>query len=317
MNILVTGANGFVGRALCEHLSRQGLKAYGLLRKTQEGLNVKNQFIVKDFINHSDWGSILKGIDGVVHTAGLAHAKGRPDKDYYDINTEITKKLALECVKHKVKRFVYISSISVYGISSSREIITHSTPHNPSTPYGHSKLLSEIFLQKLYEKDALDTVIIRPPLIYGENAPGNIDLLLKAIKYNLPLPFSGVQNLRSMIYISNLCDCLIRCVIDQEAPGNTFLVSDFKDVSTVTAIKSLAKGLKKHPKLFPFPLIILDYALKILGKEEMLQKITGSLQLDISHIQQVLGWTPPFSVKEGLEETAKFYNHKNALKENR
>src|SRR3990167_6885941 len=123
MNILVTGASGFVGNALCDHLSRQGLNAYGLLRKTREDLNVKRQFLVEDFLNHSDWAEILKDMDGVIHTAGLAHVKGRPDKDYYDIDTEITKKLALECVKAGVKRFVYISSTHVHVSSATRDVL--------------------------------------------------------------------------------------------------------------------------------------------------------------------------------------------------
>ena len=122
MNFLVTGANGFVGRALCDHMSRQGLNPYALLRKKQEDLKVKKQFIVEDFLHYSEWESLLKGMDGVIHTAGLAHVKGQPDKKYYEINTEITKKLALECVKADIKRFVYISSTHVHVSSASPDI---------------------------------------------------------------------------------------------------------------------------------------------------------------------------------------------------
>ena len=308
MNILVTGANGFLGRALCDYISRQGLNAYGLLRAPEEGLNVKKQFIVKNFLSYSDWGSILKGMDVVIHTAGLAHVKNRPPKDYYEINTEVTKELALECTKADVKRFVYISSIAVYGVSSSREIINLSTPLNPSTPYAHSKLLAELFLQKLHQGRKLDVVIIRPPLIYGPNAPGNIEFLLKFIKRNFPLPFYGVKNLRSMIYIKNICDFLLNCTINQKSMGHVFLVSDFMDISTPTIIKFLAKGLNKHPKLFPFPLTILHLFLSLFKKEEILEKITGSLRLDVSHIHKTLGWEPPFSAIEGLEKTAQCLN---------
>jgi nucleoside-diphosphate-sugar epimerase len=304
MNLLVVGANGFVGRALCTHMSRKGLSPYGLLRKTQENLDVKKQFIVEDFLNHSDWGSILKGMDGVIHTAGLAHANGRPEKDYYDVNTELTKKLALECVKAGVKRFVFISSISVYGISSSQNIVTLSTPLHPIIPYGLSKLLAENFLKELHKQGVLEVVVIRPPLIYGANAPGNINFLLKAIKCNVPMPFARVKNLRSLLHVENLCDCLINCAINPKAPGNTFLVSDAADISITSLIQHLAKGLNKYPKLFPFPFNLIYYILKIAGKEETLEKLTGSLQLDISHIQKTLGWKPVVSVQEGLEATA-------------
>lgn len=301
MNILVTGANGFVGRELSNYLFKNGLNPFGLLRKKEKELNVKQQFIVDNFLEHTDWEPILKGMDVVIHTAGLAHAKNRADKDYYEINTEMTKKLALECVKAGVKRLVYISSIAVYGISSSHEIVTLATPLKPTTAYGRSKLLAEEFLNDIQETGKLEIVIVRPPLIYGANAPGNLDLLVKAIKYNLPLPFSTATNLRSMISIQNLCDCLLKSAVDPKAPGNTFLVSDTTDLSTPTLIQYLAKGLNKSPKLFPFPLKLLHFLMKILKKEETLEKIIGSLQLDTSHIQNTLGWKPVVSIQETLK----------------
>lgn len=307
MNILVTGANGFVGRELCNHLRENGFNPYGLLRKREEGLNVKQQFIVNNFSTHTDWGSILKGIDAVIHTAGLAHAKNRKDEDYYEINTEITKTLASECIKAGVKRFVYVSSIYVYGVSSSRETITLSTPLNPTTAYGRSKVLAEEFLKELNEARKLEVVIIRPPLVYGFNARGNIDLIKKFIKYNIPLPFYTVKNKRSMIFLKNLCDCLIKCAIDPRASGNTFLVSDATDLSTPDLIKYLAKGLNKFPILFPFPLKLFYFLLKLVKKEEILEKITGSLQFDTSHIQKTLKWKPRISVQEALKYTI---NHK-------
>ena len=307
MNILVTGASGFVGNALCDHLSRQGLNAYGLLRKTREDLNVKRQFLVEDFLNHSDWAEILKDMDGVIHTAGLAHVKGRPDKDYYDINTEITKKLALECVKAGVKRFVYISSLAVYGVSSSQDIVAFSTPLNPITPYGHSKLLAEKFLQNLHEKGTLEVVIVRPPLVYGPNAPGNVLTLLKAIKKNMPFPFKSVQNRRSMVFVKNLADALLVCVTHSTAKGNTFFVSDDHPLSIEELIQGLAKGMGKKANLFYVPEFLMKIPFKILGKTETLEKITGSLQLDISHIQNTLGWKPPVSVEEGLRETTRSF----------
>jgi nucleoside-diphosphate-sugar epimerase len=300
MNILVTGANGFVGRELSNYLFKNGLNPFGLLRKKEKELNVKQQFIVDNFLEHTDWEPILKGMDVVIHTAGLAHAKNRADKDYYEINTEMTKKIALECAKAGVKRFVYISSIYVYGVSSSRETITLSTPLNPTTAYGHSKKLAEEFLQELHETGKLEIVIIRPPLVYGLNARGNIDIIVKAINYNVPLPFYTINNRRSMISLQNLCDCLTKCAIAPKASGNVFLVSDI-DVSTPDFIKYIAKSLNKSPKFFPFPLKFLHFFLKLLKKEEILEKIMGSLQFDTSHIQNTLGWKPVVSIQETLK----------------
>lgn len=304
MNILVTGANGFVGRALCHHISHQGLNPYGLLRKEQKNLNTKKQFLVEDFLNYSDWGTILEGMDGVIHTAGLAHTKGHPDKDYYDINTELTKKLALECVKASVKRFVYISSTHVHVSSSSPYTLTPQSPLNPKTPYGKSKLLAERALRDIEKTSSLEVVIVRPPLVYGPHVAGNMLTILKTIQKNMPFPFAQTQNKRSMIFIKNLADALVLCATHPKAKGHSFFVSDDHPLSIKELIQGLAKGMGKKANLFYFPEFLMKIPFKLLGKSEILEKMTGSLQLDTSDIQKTLGWIPPVSVEEGLRETA-------------
>lgn len=307
MNILVTGASGFVGRGVCKALSLTKHNGYALLRRPQEGLKVKKQFIVEDFLSHSDWEAILKGMDVVIHTAGLAHVKRHPAQNYCDINTEITKKLALECVKAGVKRFVFISTVSIYGVSSSQEIISLLTPYNPITPYGQSKLLAENFLQELYKVGTIETVIIRPPIVYGPAAPGNVQTLLKAIRKGIPLPFAATQNRRSMVFIENLADALLLCATHPKAKGNTYFVSDGRPVSIGELITGLARGMGEKARLFYFPDFLIRTPLKLLGKEEILEKITGSLQLDISDIQKTLGWKPIISVEEALERTGQSF----------
>jgi nucleoside-diphosphate-sugar epimerase len=311
MNILVTGANGFVGRALCDHLTHKGMNTYALLRRPQENLNVKQQFIVENLLEHADWGPILKGINVVIHTAGLAHVRGRPDKDYYDINTEITKKLALECVKAGVKRFVYVSSTHVHVSSASPDILTPESSFNPKTAYGKSKLLAEKALREIEKGSGLEIVIVRPPLVYGPNVSGNVLTLLKAIKKNMPFPFGNIQNRRSMIFIKNLTDALSVCATHSAAHGHTFFVSDDRPLSIGELIQGLATGMDKRANLFYFPEILMKIPFKLLGKSETLEKITGSLQLDISPIQKTLGWRPPVSVEEGLEATARFFQEDN------
>jgi len=304
MNTLVTGANGFVGRALCDYLSKNKMSTYALTRKSQTDLKVKDQFIVDDFLEYDEWRKILERMDVVIHTAGLAHVRGRPDQDYYRINTEITKKLALECIKAGVKRFVFVSSVLVYGVSSSKNRISLSTSLNPLTHYGRSKALAEEFLQDLHDRGAIEVVIVRPPVVYGPAAQGNVKFLVKAINHNLPMPFAGIKNLRSMIYIYNLCHALMACALSPHSAGHAFLVSDGEDISTEYLINTLAKGLHKSSKLLPFPVSLLKFALKLVGKKEMLEKIIGSFQLDISDIQQKLGWKPIVTVQEGLIKTA-------------
>lgn len=307
MNILVTGANGFVGKALCAHISNQGFNPYGLLRKKQENLNVKKQFIVEDFLKHSDWKSILNGMDAVIHTAGLAHVKGRPDKDYYEINTEITKKLALECVKHDVKRFVYISSIHVHESSACSYILTPQSPFNPQTAYGRSKLLAEQALREIEMHSRLEVVVLRPPLVYGPKVLGNVLTLLKSIQKGIPFPFARVKNKRSIVFLQNLVDALVLCASHPEASGNTFLISDDKPLSIEDLIQGLANGMGKSANLFYLPKTFLEIPFKLIGKSEYLKKITGSLQLDSSLLQTKLGWKPIVSVEEGLRETARSF----------
>lgn len=307
MNLLVTGANGFVGRALCDHIAQQGLNPYGLLRKEQKNLNTKKQFLVEDVLNYSDWEAILKGMDGVIHTAGLAHTKGHPDKDYYDINTEMTKKLALECVKAGVKRFVYLSSTHVHVSSSSPYLLTPNSALNPETAYGKSKLLAEKALQDIEKLSGLEVVIVRLPLVYGPNVAGNVLTLLKAIQKNMPFPFARTQNKRSMVFIKNLADALISCATHPKAKGHTFFVSDDHPLSIRELIQGLAKGMGKKANLFYFPECLIKIPFKLLGKSEILEKMTGSLQLDISDIQKTLGWKPIVSVEEGLRETARSF----------
>lgn len=307
MNILVTGASGFVGKALCAHIPRHGFNAYGLLRKRQENLKVTKQFIVEDFLKHSDWESILKGMDAVIHTAGLAHVKGRPDKDYYEINTEITKKLALECVKNGIKRFVYISSIHVHASSESPYILTPQSPFNPQTAYGKSKVSAEKCLREIEIHSGLEVVIVRPPLVYGPNVSGNVLTLLRSIQKGLPLPFARTKNKRSMVFVENLADALVLCASHPAAKGNNFFITDNNDLSIEGLIQGLAEGMGKPANLFYLPEILLKIPFKLFRKSDYLGKIIGSLQVDSRDIQETLGWKPLVSGKEGLLETARSF----------
>lgn len=307
MNILVTGANGFVGQHLCNHLTRNNINAYALLRTFNNMLNVKDQFVIKDFLNYTEWSKILKGIDVVIHTAGLAHVKGYPDEAYYTINTKTTEKLALKCVKAGVKRFIYMSSTHVHTSSSSIHVLMPQSPCHPLTAYGKSKLLAEKTLRTIEASAEFEVVIIRPPLIYGPFASGNVRTLATAIKKGIPFPFAGIKNQRDMVYIENLVDALRVCATHPAAKGNTFFVSDDRPLSIGELIKGLAKGMEKKDRLFYLPEAFMRMPLKLLRKEDILEKITGSFKIDISTIKKTLEWNPPFSAEEGLEKTGRFF----------
>lgn len=307
MNILVTGASGFVGQHLCDHLTRNGINTYALLRTATDGLKVKEQFIVKDFLNYRGWEKILKGIDVVIHTAGLAHVKGFPDEDYYTINTKMTELLALGCVKAGVKRFIYMSSTHVHTSSSTTNVLTPQSSCHPLTAYGKSKLLAEKTLRGIEESADLEVVIVRPPLVYGPSAAGNIGTLVRAIKKGIPFPFAATQNQRDMVYVENLVNALRECATHPAAKGNTFFVSDDRPLSIGDLIQYLAKGMDRKARLFYLPEACLRIPLKLIKREEILEKIIGSFRVDISEIKETLGWSPPISAEEGLEKTGQSF----------
>jgi nucleoside-diphosphate-sugar epimerase len=307
MNILVTGASGFVGQHLCDHLTRNGINTYALLRTFTNGLNVKDQFVVKDFFNYRDWKKILRGIDVVIHMAGLAHVKGHPDEDYYAINAKMTEKLALESVNAGVKRFVHTSSTHVHTSSSSINVLTPQSSCNPLTAYGKSKLLAEKMLRNIEKSGDFEVVIVRPPLVYGPSVSGNVQTLVRAIQKGIPFPFAATKNKRDMIYVENLVDALRVCAIHPAAKGNTFFVSDDRPLSIGDLIHGLAKGVERKVRLFYLPEAFMRMPLKLLKREEILEKIIGSFQLDISAVKKTLGWIPPISAEEGLEKTGRSF----------
>lgn len=300
MNILITGSSGYIGKKFYDHATQNNISAIGLSRKPSPD---QKHIVVPDFLTHRQWSDVFKDIDTVVHTVGLAHVK-RPDQDFYTSNFEITKKLAFECINAGVRRFVFLSSVAVYGQNNYPGKVSLSTRLCPQTAYGKSKLLAEEFLLNLHAKGKLDVVLIRPPMVYGPSCPGNIQLLIKAIQRGIPLPFKGINNQRSFICIENLCSAMLQCALHPTAPGNTFLVSDDHDISIETLIQSLAQGINVPPKLFYCPPSLLKGLAKVLGKEETLMKLIGSYQIDITDIQTKLNWYPETKPFDGLLKSA-------------
>jgi nucleoside-diphosphate-sugar epimerase len=171
---------------------------------------------------------------------------------------------------------------------------------NAGDSYGNSKVRAEKALREISEKTGLEIVVVRPPLVYGPGVKGNLARLLKLVRLGLPMPFSTVQNMRSLIGLDNLVDLLIRCVDHPEAAGQTFLVCDDEDLSTPDLIRYMAAAMNRSPRLFPVPVSLLRLAGSALGKRAEIDRLVGSLQIDSSHTRRVLGWNPPVSVQEGI-----------------
>ena len=309
MNILVTGCNGFVGSALVNYLaSISDFNVAGVCRDEgySAGNNV-NMIYISDLELLPDQSDILKSTDVIIHTAGKAHVmeKNNSDceKDYFHVNTHLTIELARMAASYGVKRFIYLSSIKVFGDPVPPVVcFTLRSPTNPTDAYGKSKLEAERELSTVGKETGLEVVVIRPPLVYGQGVKGNMELLNKLVKSNLPLPFRAISaNNRSMVSIENLNDLVRNCLSNPDANGQTFLVSDDHDLSTFAIICLLKKYLGSKSIVFSVPEYILHIIGLITGSTGKINRLVESSRVDIEHTKSTLKWNPPLSVEEAFK----------------
>jgi len=303
MKVLITGAGGFIGRHLCKHLSKKDLDIIAISRK-ESIIHHNITYINHAFSKDTNWADILKGIDVVVHLAGIAHTSNINPEKYHDVNVEATENLTKQAVKSDVKRLIFLSSISVNGNTSKQPFNESDEPY-PETPYANSKHLAEIKLRQISEQSNLETVIIRPPLVYGSEAKGNFAKLLRLTNLPIPLPLGATENKRSFIYIGNLNDFIELCITHAKAANETFLISDDDDVSTSKLIEYINKAKSKMNLIFPFPRAWLILLLQWFGKSSIANRLFGNLQVNTSKAKSLLDWEPRFTTKEGIEHTIK------------
>ena len=305
---VVTGASGFVGSSLSKSLLYSDFRVRAAVRAgTPTELSACSgveRAIVGD-INATSWSSVLTRVDCVVHCAARAHVMhetaGKALAAYRAVNVDGSRRLAEQAAAAGVRRLVYLSSIKVNGEDTAPGAsFSFSDRPAPEDAYGISKWEAEQALWEISAKTGLEVVVVRPPLVYGPGAKGNLARLLKLVRFGLPLPFSAVQNIRSLIGLDNLVDLLIRCIDHPAAAGQIFLVSDGEDLSTPDLIRHMAAAMNRSPRLFPVPISLLHLAGGACGKRAEIDRLVGSLQIDISHTRRVLGWTPPVSVQEGI-----------------
>ena len=310
MRVLVTGATGFVGRALVPMLTQAGHDVTITVRYGPSADHLKNVRIknIGEIGPDTDWQEALSNIDAVLHLAGRAHVMNESGSDplaaYRRINRDGTKRLAEASADAGVKRLVFLSSIKVNGERTSDRPYSESDAPQPEDAYGQSKWEGE---QALRETPGLETVVVRTPLVYGPHVKGNFRSLLNICTKAVPLPLGGLQNRRSLIYVGNLADTLIRCVEHPEAAGGLYLVRDGDDVSTTALINSTAGALGKRARLFPVPALLLRAGGALAGKTGMVSRLIESLEVDDSAIRRDLDWTPPFTMVQGLIETANWF----------
>ncbi len=310
MNILITGANGFVGRELCQRLTKTDHQIIALSRSVITSNNIRH-FEVTHFDGNTDFSEALKGVDVLIHLAGRAHVMNDHSSDpylaYAETNIEVTKNLASQAAASGVKRFIFISSVKVNGEKTLNEAFNEKCSPHPEDNYGKTKFEAELALQLIAKSTNIKVVIIRPPLIYGKGVKANFKNLIKLCQHRLPLPFGAIHNKRSMVYIENLVDFIITCSTHPKAVNETFLISDGEDVSTTYLIRLIREALGVHSRLIPIPQHWLVFLLSLIGKKQLATRLCGNLQVDISKAKTLLGWKPPFSLKQGIQKTLNNY----------
>lgn len=306
MNVLVTGANGFVGGHLCRILDAAGVGVVRSVRTPHPGA-----VAVGDLDGTTDWSQALNGVDAVVHAAARVHKlhdrSVDPEAEFRRVNVEATLHLARQAAQAGVERFVFISSIAVHGLTSGEQPFTARDIPRPHDAYGRSKLQAEEGLKTVFSETGMLGIVIRPPLVYGPGVGANFLRLMKLAASGLPLPLAAVRNRRNPVYVGNLCDLILQCLTHPAAAGKTFLVSDDCDVSTPELLRMIAAGMNRPCRLFPVPEKCLRLAGRLCGRKGEMEQLCGSLQVDIEHTKQTLGWSPPFSMDLGIHETVFAY----------
>jgi nucleoside-diphosphate-sugar epimerase len=310
--ILVTGADGFIGKALVLELRRRQMPCRPVVRVAREGY-----VGIGDIMPTTDWRTGLDGVDAVVHLASRAHVKNEDSAEeaaLFQASAEATLNLARQAAAAGVKRFVLISSIKVNGeVTASDRRFTADDSPSPQNIYGRTKLAAEQGLFALSKESGLDITVIRPPLVYGPGVKANFATMLAWVDRGLPLPLGAINNKRSFVFVDNLTDLIILAVSHPAAAGEVFLVSDGEDISTSELLRRMAQALGRASRLLPVPASVLTLAAAAVGKRAMASRLTDSLVVDIAKTRQRLGWTPSASLTEGLQRTARAFQSADAI----
>lgn len=312
-HVLVTGSNGFVGRALCAHLESKKLEVTGLARQADAAVAAHRQWICPepDFAGvERAWPSGLRP-QCVVHTAARVHVmrdtSEEPLAAYRATNVEGTLRVARAAAQHGARRFVYLSSIKALGETDGGHPLREHSPARPADAYGRSKFEAEQALRALGHELGMEIVVIRPPLVYGPGVRANFLRLMQAVARGTPLPLGRIDARRSLVFLANLVDAIGVCVDDARAANECFHVTDGMDLTVTQLVEELGRHLHKRARLLPVPALWLRFIGQITGSSSRVEKLVGSLCVDMGNIQTKLGWRPPYSASQGLQATADWY----------
>lgn len=308
-SFLVTGANGFIGRHLVSTLAQRGFAVKQAVRQKTELTD--GIYAIGDIGPNTDWDSALDHVDIVVHLAArvhcLDHKTAVSANEYKITNVLGTERLARRAAANGVRRLVYLSSIGVNGSQSGTGIFAEDDRPDPYDAYTSSKWEAEKILGTVAHQTGLEIVILRPPLVYGRGNPGNFLRLLRLVSSGWPLPLRAFNERRSLVFVGNLVDAIIRCAIHSDAAGQTYLVRDGEDISTSELVQRLTELMGRSSRLFSVPPSWLRLMGMVIGKSADIDRLLNPLILDDSKIRVTLGWQPPFSLADGLRETVSWF----------
>jgi nucleoside-diphosphate-sugar epimerase len=310
--VLVTGANGFVGAALCRALIDREYSVRRALRQASAGTVPGEDVVVGELGPHTDWNRALQNVEAVVHLAARTHVMRDnaidPLAEYRRTNVDGTQTLVQAAAAAGVRRIIFLSSIKVNGEETTLRAFTEEDAPHPQDAYGISKLEAERALRENAAGTSLQTVILRAPLLYGPGVKGNFLRLMRAIDRGAPLPVGSISNRRSLLYLDNLVDVIQLCLEHPAAAGKTYLLADDEGISTPDLARAIAGALGRPARLLPFPPGLLKFAGAAVNKTAAVSRLTGSLQVDSGKIRRELAWQPRYSMAEGLRRTAEWYH---------
>ncbi|KGP63650.1 NAD-dependent dehydratase [Legionella norrlandica] len=311
--VLVTGATGFIGSSLVPVLVAAGYDVRCAVWQKNKYM-LAEQVEINKLEEVPDWTEALEGVDIVIHLAARVHIM-KDDalsslNEYCKVNSIATKNFAEQAAKHKVKRFVFLSTIKVNGeVSLAHSPFSEESTVQPTDPYAQSKLNAECYLQEISRNSGMEVVILRPPLVYGPGVKANFLKLLSMVQKGWPLPFASINNKRSFIFIDNLISAILTVMTHPQAANQLYLVADNESWSLAELLSILAQSMKVDLRLFRFPASLLAGLFKISGMSGLNTRLLGSLEVNNKKIISELGWLPPVNSSEGLKKTAVWYQY--------
>lgn len=312
--VLVTGANGFIGKSVCAILSDAGFIVRASVRDEASATEVRaaNEVVFVGEVGvGARWEKAVDGMDAVVHLVGRAHvlreSSSDPLAEFRKVNVRGSENLARAAAEAGVRRLVYVSSIGVNGRFTGDRAFTENDPPAPHNFYTKSKWEAEQVLKTISEQSGIELVLLRSPLVYGPYVKANFLRLMKLADSGMPLPLGSVRNRRSLIFVDNLSHAVSACLTHPAAAGEMFLLSDGEDVSTPELVRRIARHLGRPARLVPFPPSVLKMGARLVGKESIADSLLSSLVVDSSKIRRALGWTPPHGLDEGIKKSTRWF----------